>query len=102
MENCTDAENITAELVLKFDRREKGDGKGQLRLQDIAKRVVEDEESDGFKIKTYNNDTLTAQEIVLRKIVKLEKNGKTVFHQDVWRCMSDYFNELRDKGILEQ
>ena len=102
LENCTDAENITAELVLKFDRREKGDRKGQLRLQDIAKRVVEDEESDGFKIKTYNNDTLTAQEIVLRKTVKLEKNGKTVFHQDVWRCMNDYFNELRDKGLLEQ
>lgn len=102
LKEYTDAENITAELVLKFNRRQKGSGKGQLRMKSLAEKIVEDDENEGFAIKTFNNEKLTPQNIVLRKPVKLEKNGKTVFHQDVWRCMNDYFNELRAKGLLEQ
>lgn len=97
-----DAENITAELLLKFNRRRTGGELGQYRMQSLAEKVVEDEESEGFRIRTFNNETLTAQNIVLRKRVKIEKNGKTVPHQDVWRNMHDYFEELRDKGLLEQ
>ncbi len=102
LKEYTDAENITAELLLKFNRRHKGGDKGQLRMQALAEKVVEDDESEGFAIMTFNKEKLTPQNIVLRKVIKLERNGKTVHYEEVWRCMRDYFDELRSKGLLEQ
>ena len=102
LKDYTEEENITAELVIKFNRSLKGGAKGQLRMQKLAEMVIDDKEHEGFKIKTYNNESLTAEDVVLRKSVRVEKDGKTVQYRDVWENMRQYFAELQKNGLLEQ
>ena len=98
----TDSENLTVELSISFNRAHKGGEMGQRRIQSLAQQAVDDDDPEGFKIRTFNGETLTANDVCLRKKVRIERNGKTVYYEPVWRCMREYYEELRDKGFLEQ
>ncbi|ADU63420.1 MAG: hypothetical protein KUA35_10290 [Pseudodesulfovibrio sp.] len=97
----SEAENLTAEIILKYDRRFKGGELGQKRIESLAEMAV-DEGDDGFKIVTGDGETISASTITLRKEIKVPKYGKTVRHESVWAEMRTYLKELRNKGLLDQ
>jgi hypothetical protein len=100
LHDINELENVSAELVIKFDRRKKGGKLAQERLRSIAKQLV-DESSDGFKITTFRDTTLGQEEVVLHKKVSVPADGKTVQREAVFRELLTYFQELKDDGHLE-
>ncbi|MGE4296955.1 MAG: hypothetical protein AB7E47_02905 [Desulfovibrionaceae bacterium] len=96
-----DAENLTAEVVIKFDRRVKGGELGQERLEKLAQMAVDDGD-EGFKIITNDDEKISSTSITLRKYVRVPQHGKTVKHAVVWAEMRSYMGELREQGLLAQ
>lgn len=94
-------ENLSAQLVVKFDSRRKGGELGQERIAQLAKRLI-DEPSGGFRIQTRGNTTLGHDEIVLQKAVSIRAQGKTVQRDAAFAELAIYMEELRDAGHLEQ
>jgi hypothetical protein len=102
LKEYAEVENLTAELILRFDKRYKGGEIGQRRIESLAKMVVADKDDEGFTIVTSDGETLSADEVSLRKTIKVPKDGKTVDHKAVWRAMVAYLTELEQAGLLDQ
>ena len=64
----------------------------------IARNLLEE---PGVVFETRGGSTLTREQMIVKKGVKLDPFGKTVFHTDVWREMGLYLSELADNGILD-
>ncbi len=97
-----ESENLTAHLILKYDGRRKDIAVGRQRLEDISKKIVEEEEEEGFTIKTVSGETLRGNDIALRKSVKIDKFGKSVWYDQTWRELEAYYRELFHSGLLDQ
>jgi hypothetical protein len=93
-------ENLSAQLVIKFDSRRKGGELGQERIDSLAKRLL-DEPSDGFRIRTRGETSLGHDDISLQKIVKIAADGKTVQRDAAFSALAAYFQELKDEGHLD-
>lgn len=100
LKDITESENLTAEVVIRFDRRRKGGELGQKRIESLAEMLLD--EGDGFRITTMGGETVTAESITLRKPIKVPKHGKTVNFEAVWGEMRIYMDELKAGGLLEQ
>ncbi len=94
-------ENLSAQLVIKFDSRRKGGELGQERIVNLAKRLI-DEPGNGFRIQTRANTTFGHDEIVLQKTVTIRAEGKTVQRDAAFAELVNYMEELRNAGHLEQ
>ena len=95
------AENINARIILTYDSRKKGMVLGRQGVEDLAARMLTDED-EGFAIITAGGEKIKGSDISLRKTVSLPKHGKSVFCSDAWRELEAYYYELRDGGLLEQ
>lgn len=93
-------ENVSAEIVFKFDKRKKGGEVGQERMAALATQLL-DEPTDGFTIKTFGNTTLRHGDITLQKVVKIPANGKTVDRELAFHELAAYYNELKAAGQLD-
>jgi len=96
-----ESENLTAHLVLSYDGRKKEISVGRKRLEDISKKVVEEDE-EGFSIVTVSGETLRGSDIALRKFTKIQKHGKSVLHSHAWTELEAYYRELYYNGLLDQ
>lgn len=96
-----EAENLSAQIILKYDSRRKGCTLGRQSVESLASQMIEDGD-DGFTIETLGGETIKGSDITLRKTVSLTKHGKSVYCTDAWRALEQYFYELRDGGLLEQ
>lgn len=94
-------DNLSAQLVIKFDSRRQGGELGQERIAGLAKRLI-DEPNDGFRIQTKENTTFGHDEITLQKAVVIRAEGKTVQRDAAFAELGAYMEELRDAGHLEQ
>jgi hypothetical protein len=94
-------ENLSAQLVIKFDSRRQGGELGQERITDLAKRLI-DEPTDGFRIQTKENTSFGHDEITLQKAVAIRAEGKTVQRDAAFAELAAYMEELRDAGHLER
>jgi hypothetical protein len=94
-------ENLTAELVIKFDGRKKGGELGRERIERLAERLVA-ESAEGFKIKTGKDNTLAYDEVSLQKPVSVRAQGKTIQVDAAFSELVRYFIELKDAGHLER
>jgi hypothetical protein len=74
LKQINEQENLTAEVVLRFDRRKKGGELGQKRLEEFAGMVMD--ETGGFKIMTFGKEAITAENITLKKEIGAPKDGK--------------------------
>lgn len=93
-------ENLSAQLVIKFDSRKKGGELGQERIDTLAKRLL-DEPTDGFRIRTRGDSTLGHDDISLQKAVNVPADGKTVQRDAAFSALAAYFQELKDEGHLD-
>jgi hypothetical protein len=97
-----DEENLTAEVIIKFDRRLKGGKYGKQRMEALAEKVLDGDDDEGFKIETFGGETISSAAITLRKQVQIVKKGKSVAYNNTWRAMNEYLAELRTNGLLDQ
>lgn len=95
-------ENLHAKVIISYDRRS-GDGtdEEQDAIKQLAERLAQ-QEDDGYVIETFRGEKIRESEIALRKPVMLPPFAKTVFHQDAWREMLAYLEELRRTGALQE
>lgn len=95
------AENINVNLKLSFDSRKSGAVFGQEKLGAIANLMV-NEDDDNFIIETMTGEKISPNDVVLSKKTSMQKFGKTVYCQDAWRELENYYLELKNGGLLEQ
>jgi hypothetical protein len=101
LKDLTERENISAEVVLKFDRRRKGGEVGAQRLARLAQEVL-DESSEGFTIRTLNGNTISGGSLTLSKKAKIPAHGKSTQWSPTAKALDDYYIELRKNGHLEK
>ena len=92
-------ENLSAELVIKFDARRKGGELGRRRIDKLAERLIT-ESADGFKIKTFGNTTLGHDEVSLQKDVEIPAHGKSVQRDATFAQLVTYYSQLKHDGHL--
>lgn len=95
------AENLNARIVLSYDTRKKKAALGRETLESMATKIV-DENDDGFTIETRTGVKIRHDEIAVRKTVSLPRHGKSVWRDDAWKALKQYYNELKSSGTLEQ
>lgn len=74
---------------------------GKVGIDGVAEGLVQDEDATDFVIMLRNGETITPDEIAVKKRVTLERLANTVRAEDVWREMANYMNELRLAGQLD-
>ena len=67
----------------------------------IAAGIAAENEQD-IEIETGTGQRIKRGEVVLKKSVDIAAFGKTVHHGDAWNQMAQYFDELREDGMLEE
>lgn len=95
-----DAENLSVSLKLSFDSRKKGASFGREKLESLANMLV-NEDDDGFTIETLSGEKVKSDDITLRKKISMLKFGKTVYCNDAWKELENYYLELKSGGLLE-
>lgn len=98
-----EAENLQVRVIVSYNGRMKRrlGVDGAERVTELAKRVNEDEEEEGYTINFKNGSRFTANQIKVRKEVEIPAFGKTVFHRDAWAEMNTYWGELKKDGIID-
>lgn len=95
-------ENLSASIVLSYDARSKKKVLGKETLESLSQKILAGDGEDGFTIETVGGEKITHDEVTVRKSVNLTKHGKSVFRDEAWRELQQYFAELEKVGILEQ
>lgn len=93
-------ENLSIEVVVKFDRRKKGKLGGK-RIEKLAKDVLA-EEDEGFKIRTFDGTSISHGNMTLHKKVKVKSSAKSVVYSDVWTELEKYIEELDNVGLTDE
>ena len=100
LSEISEKENVSVRLEIRFDTR-KGDKIGRRRIEDTAKRIIDESEDEGFSIVTGSGKTIRPSEIRLSKQVKLKPSGNSVDVDDAWEKMMEYYADLQASGALE-
>jgi hypothetical protein len=96
-----EAENVNARLTLKLDGRRKGLEPSDL-TPAVERIMLRAEDEEDVEIETHRGHHIRRGRLLLSKQVQVETFGKTVHHNVAWEELTDYFNELRDSGALEE
>lgn len=112
LQEIDDRENVNIKISLSFDGKranlkesKKIDGFGEAgkeHLSTVAKALVNDSDSHGFKILTNFGNTITADEIRVSDSRKVDTFGKSLKKQDAWDKLYLYHIELKSTGVLKQ
>ena len=94
-----EAENLQVRVVVSYNGRMKRQS-GAERVAELAKRVNKGDEDD-YRINFKNGSSFTADQISVRKEVEIPSFGKTVFHNEAWAEMNEYWGELKKDGIID-
>lgn len=94
-----EAANVQARLIITCDTRRPGIQPDD--LTPIATDIAAENEQD-IEIETGTGQRIKQGQVVLKKSVDIAAFGKTVHHGDAWDQMAQYFDELREGGMLEE
>lgn len=95
-----DEENLSAEVVFKFDSRKKGGEVAKARLQKLAEVAAADDDESAVFI-TMNGNKIRGSDVSLKKAVNIKLQGKSVFYDDAFKELRTYYLELDGEGLLE-
>jgi len=112
LQEIDDRENVNVKISLSFDGKRanlkeskqiKGFGdSGKEHLSTVAKALVNDPDSRGFKILTNLGNTITAEQIRVSDSKKVDTFGKSLNKQDAWNKLYLYHGELNSTGVLSR
>lgn len=99
IKDINDIANMKVSLTLNVNKKEKEISSKQ--LSEVARILINDED-DGYSIKTLAGNTITSNNLKIRKTVKLERRGKTIDRISAWKALREYYKELNKCGIIEK
>ena len=94
-------ENLQVKLEISFDSRRSGGVVAAEKL-DAAANSLFNEEDTGFVITTKEGNTLTSEDIKVKKSAELADHGNSVSCSQAWSAMMEYYRELHDSGVIEE
>nr|VFJ63268.1 MAG: hypothetical protein BECKFM1743C_GA0114222_103403 [Candidatus Kentron sp. FM]VFJ64060.1 MAG: hypothetical protein BECKFM1743A_GA0114220_103473 [Candidatus Kentron sp. FM]VFK17159.1 MAG: hypothetical protein BECKFM1743B_GA0114221_104643 [Candidatus Kentron sp. FM] len=94
-------ENLSVKVEYSFDLRKEGGELAGEHLKKTAVRLVE-EDDQGFKIETGDGSSFGAEDLYMRKKVRFEPFGDSIFRSKAWEALKEYLGELKQSGISEQ
>lgn len=92
-------EDLVVEASLKLKGNTRADEGAQSELRRIAEESLDE---DYVTIYTQKGEPIKATEIRMQTKVTLDKHGKSVYYDDVWREMRRYYQDLDEDGLLDQ
>lgn len=94
-----EAENIQVKLTITCDTR-----KGGIEPDDLTPIAtgLADESQDDVEVETVTGTRIKRGQLILTRSVQVAEFGKTVHHNDAWDQMEQYFEQLREGGMLEE
>ena len=66
---------------------------------DVVKHGIKD---DDYVIVTKSGQRISPDEIFMKSTVLIEKEGKTVQRDKAWKELTNFYDELKNSGVLEQ
>lgn len=100
LDELANYENLQVKLEISFDSRRKGGKLAAEGLNNAARHLLKDEDK-GFVILTKDGNTLTSEDIKVKKSVEIKEHGNSISCEHAWNEMLDYYQELRDSGVVE-
>lgn len=98
----TDIEELTNMKVgLTFNLNHKNKQISSKQLCELGTAFINDEKR-GYCIKTQSGNTITFNDLKIKKSVKVEKDGKTMNLISAWDCLKNYYLELEKSGITNE
>ncbi|MEW7006749.1 hypothetical protein [Lentilitoribacter sp. EG35] len=70
-------------------------------LDSLAEAIADDDEADNFVIHLRNGQTIRADEVTVKKQVRLQEVANSVSVIEAWDEMASYYSELSDSGQIE-
>lgn len=95
--NIKELANMKVGLTFNINKKEKEISSKQ--LSELSKTFINDEE-EGYSIKTLSGNTITYDDLKIKKPVQLDKNGKTMDRSSAWKALINYYTELEKSGII--
>ncbi|TCJ25414.1 hypothetical protein E0X81_05990 [Halomonas sp. GDM18] len=92
-------EDLVIEGAIRLDGNTRA---SELTQAEIRRVAVDCAEDDDITIITQNNEKITSTDIKLQTIKSLKKNGKSLYYDEVWPKLREYFLKLRGERLLEQ
>lgn len=97
--DLNDIANIKVGLTLNVNKKEKEISSKQ--LSELGRTLINDDD-DGYSIKTLAGNTITYDNLKIKKAVKLKRRGKTIDRISAWTALKEYYKELNKCGIIEK
>jgi hypothetical protein len=103
-DNADRVDNLQVRVSITADGRVRhNEHLGDERIKDLARRLVNNEhDGDHYTIITKDDQKITADSILLHKIVRIAAFGKSVALEPTWTELIHYYAELEDGNFLEQ
>ena len=92
-----EADNVSAKLIIKLDKRRPGLMPED--LSSVAERIASEDEDD-IEIETMDGQKVRKGTLICSKQVEIDSFAKTIHHNHAWEEMSNYFQTLKDSGML--
>lgn len=89
--------NMKVGLTFNLNTKEKDISSKQ--LSELGSILVSDEE-EGYSIKTLSGNTITYNDLKIKKPIKLDRNGKTMDRSSAWKELINYYTDLEKNGII--
>lgn len=95
-------ENLSAKVTFGMDGRMKGGSTSRDQLKSFAERILREEETEDFSIISGSGERITSDEVKIHCKAMLPLRGDSVDRKSTWQKLTNYYVELKNKGVLEQ
>ncbi|WP_157132867.1 hypothetical protein [Marinobacter algicola] len=104
MEDQKYREDLLVNVEVRLDGNSYASQGAKNSMEHLAEWLLEDPEAplSEFKIITRDNEAISSSDIRLQTRVKVQKQERSVEHNDMWSKMEVYFSDLKKQGLLEQ
>ncbi|PHS47270.1 MAG: hypothetical protein COB05_09830 [Marinobacter sp.] len=104
MEDQKYREDLLVNVEVRLDGNSYASQGAKNSMEHLAEWLLSDSDAplSEFKIITRDNETISPSDIRLQTRVKVQKQERSVDHNDMWSKMEIYFSDLKKQGLLEQ
>lgn len=94
-------EDLIVNVQLKLQGNSQADIEAQRSIDEIAVKMVQEDQDEGFTIITRDGNRLTDLSVKLHKKIKVSSRGEFIDYGEVWIEMADYYQTLREGRLLD-
>ncbi len=97
-------EDLLVNVEIRLDGNSYASQSAKTSMEGLAESLLEDPDAplSEFKIITRDNETISSSDVRLQTYAKVQKQERSVEHNDMWSKMELYFDDLKKQGFLEQ